>query len=80
MLTAPALPGQAAPGGVFGNARPRASIADNGDIAFAADLATPGGKGAEGVFLLSQGGIAPWLCREIPSRAAVRSSARLARW
>jgi hypothetical protein len=59
MLSALALPGQGTPWGIFGNARSRASIADNGDVAFAADLTTPGGQGAEGVFLRSQGGITP---------------------
>jgi hypothetical protein len=59
MLTALTLPGQVAPGGVFGSARSRASIADNGDVAFAAALTAPGGQVAEGVFLLSQGGITP---------------------
>jgi hypothetical protein len=58
VLTAVALPGQPAPGsGVFGNARSRASIADSGDVAFAAEVMSPGGEANEGVFLLSQGRI-----------------------
>jgi hypothetical protein len=60
MLTAVALPGQAAPGaGVFGNARSHPGIADNGDVVFAAEVTPPGGEEGEGVFLLSQGRITP---------------------
>lgn len=59
-LTALALPGQAAPGAaIFGNAGVRAGIADNGDVAFTAELPADGGGVGAGVFLLSQGRITP---------------------